>query len=395
MKRYYRKKTVTMVLFFLFLFSFSTLNMVHSLPYFTIDNQADIKDQIAQAQSVINDKVYGKYAFVEAYGYTQKVLGKKEFNAFEVIKDNDGLLHLQTFASGPSDISEVAQNTVSMSTVLEDKGTQFISLIIPDKYVQGKIDYPNGYPYNFVNETLDAYKDVLLENQVSVYDVREGLERTTLTEAELFYISDHHWRIETAFVAYQRFISYLEANYPATWDEDGYYRDPNNYNMITYFNMFLGSLGRKTGSAFVGSDDFTFIYPKFVTDFTMTWSLEDSTFTKSGRFEVTLANPSYLQHQGVFDAKSDTYSMYLDGNAAFTSIHNELVNNDIKVLFIKDSFALPFAAFFANHVEQTDLIDPRYYQGDLATFLANSDYDYVFSALSASSLQSQYIPGLK
>lgn len=392
MKRYDLKKKVTMIIFLLFIGSFSLMNMRYAIPSFRIIDSLSIKENIVQTEAVMNDQVYLKYAFIEGYGYVQNVLYKNEANAFEVIKDKDDVLYLEKFEQAPRDMEEVAQRTIKMNEYLKNHDTNFMTIIMPDKYIRGKTTITEGYPYNYANETLDAYQERLLEHHVSTYDIRPLLETSTLTQDELFFKTDHHWRIETAFLAYQEFLDVFQHQYNVDLDPTGFYRNPDHYNFLTYPSLFLGSLGRKTGSSYAGSDDFTYIYPKYDTNFQMTWTLQDSTFTKTGRFEVALTNPSYLHHRGVFDAKSDTYSMYLDGNAAFTSISNLKDTNQIKVLFIKDSYALPFVAFFANHVKQVDLIDPRYFEGDLTEFMKQADYDYVFSALGVSTLQTQYLP---
>lgn len=395
MKFYYLKKEITTILFMTFIFLYSIMNFHHTFPYFEISGKKDVKEVIKQRETIINEQVLGKYAFVETFGYLQNVLGKKEENAFEVIKDKRDMLHLQTFQEGPIDMKQIASNSSSMYSYFKEKGTQYMVLLMPDKYIRGKTVIQEGYPYNYANETLDAYQTQLQQDQVPIYDIRKLLEESSLNEAELFFHSDHHWRIETAFLAFQNFAFQLHAQYGWNLDDTTFYCDKSNYNFITYPSIFLGSLGRKSGSSYVKSDDFTFIYPKFSTDFQMTWTLDDSTFTKTGRFEVALTNPSYLQHQKVFDAKSDTYSMYLDGNAAFTSIINNKDKGDTKVLFIKDSMMMPFAAFFANTVKQTDLIDPRYYKGDFKEFLKQADYDYIFSSLSVSTLQEPFFPNMK
>lgn len=394
MKRYYKKKEFTMIIFMIMIFVFSVFNLNYTLPFFNLVEHTTIEKEIDQTELIINDNVFGKYAFVEAFGYLQNILGKREVNAFEVIKDEDNSLHMQTFQEGPAPIQEVANNSVSMYQYFKEKKMNYMVLLMPDKFIRGKSVIEDGYPYNYANERLDNYSEVLNENQVPYYDIRNLMETSDLSATQLFFNTDHHWRIETAFMAYQNFLDQLKIQYNLDLDPTGFYRNQENYNFITYPSIFLGSLGRKTGSSYAGTDDFTFVYPKFATDFKMTWTLQTSTFTKTGRFEVALANPSYLQHTDVFDAKSDTYAMYLDGNAAFTSIENTQNTGDIKVLFIKDSLSLPFAAFFANTVKQTDLIDPRYYEGDLKEFLMNADYDYVFSSLSASTLQLPYVPSL-
>lgn len=77
-------------------------------------------------------------------------------------------------------------------------------------------------------------------------------------------------------------------------DEDGYYSDLSNYNQITYKNIFLGSMGRKTGRYYAGADDFTLIYPAFPTNYKMTNTIDDS-LEYGGRFEEALVATPVLR----------------------------------------------------------------------------------------------------
>lgn len=392
MKQFYFKKEITMIIFFLILISFSIVNVIHTWPYLKKQSFTSIANTIEESEGIMKEKLYQKYTFVEGYGYLQKLLLKKEFNGFEIVKDDNNSLYLESYEEKAADLTAFNQKLKRFQQSLQKQGTTMISFIIPDKVLEKKVNFPKGYPYNYANETLDAYKQALEDNKIAYIDMRKIVEDSPLTHQQLFYKSDHHWRTETAFMVYQQLINRLKVDYGLDVDPTKELSKKENYNFITYPSIFLGSIGRKSGASYAQADDFTFIYPKYRTNFTMEWMLEGSSFTKNGRFETTLANPSYLNHTKVYDEKSDTYSMYLDGNAAYTSILNHDAPNSMRVLFLKDSYSLPLAAFFANHVLQVDLIDPRYTSEKLEKILNEHTYDLVFCALSASSLQENYLP---
>ena len=83
---------------------------------------------------------------------------------------------------------------------------------------------------------------------------------------------------------------------------------------------------------------------------------------------------------------------YLYGNPAFTHIENLDNEDGLNICLIKDSFAVPFAAFTSLRCHTVDMIDPRYYEGDYVDAVMENDYDYVIVMISPQDLVEEFFP---
>lgn len=396
MERLLGKKKITALLFLAFLFVFAILNAKKEIPILkeTIEswyqNGGTVTELVAQVNSAIDENVVEKYSFIDAYGYLQLLLGKEEESNFEVVKDHAGKLYYTYFTTEINDVSAEAEKTKKLAEAVEDEDTRLLYVMPPAKYIHGFTEFSMGIPYNMANETADDFLKRLEDYGVDYIDLRDYLGESGIPMSEVFYNTDHHWKIQTAFWAASQFCDILEERYGETLDPDDYYKDKNNYNIITYDDIFLGSMGRKTGRFYTEVDDFTLIYPKFTTNYNYENSISgDLQFT--GRFEeALLATPVIRQSSQPFD--TDMYGIYLYGNPAFTHIENMDHPDGIRICIIKDSFAVPFSAFTSLRCNTIDLIDPRFYEEDYYETIKEGDYDYVVLLFSPENIVEEFFP---
>ncbi len=394
MEKLLGKKQMTTVLFLLFLFVFSVMNLEKELPVLEETVQVwqeqggTMGELVTQVNAAIDENVIGKYAFIDAYGYIQLVLGKEEEANFEVVKDREGKLHYTYFTDSINDVSAEAERVKALAEAVEDEDTHLLYVMPPDKYIQGHTQFSKGIPYHMANETADDFLRRLDEYGIDSIDLRDYLQESGIEMSDVFYNTDHHWRIETAFWAAGRFSDCLEERYGEVLDPEDFYKDPAHYNFITYEKIFLGSMGRKTGRFYTQPDDFTLVYPKFATNYVYENSISgDLQFT--GRFEeALLATPVIRQSDTPFDV--DLYGSYLYGNPGFGHIENLERQEGISICLIKDSFAVPFAAFTSLRCKKVDMIDPRYFEGDYVETIQNGNYDYVVIMFSPQDLVEEF-----
>ena len=136
MKSFFLKKTVAAFLLLAMLFSMAFLSWKSAFPALSAD-VADFRQRAGRAgesfttlvsrlDSSVTDHAYGKYAFVEAYGYIQKLLDKKEINNFEVVKDDKGYLYYTYFTTGPNSVSTIAARMTRLKEAAAQKGDKVI-----------------------------------------------------------------------------------------------------------------------------------------------------------------------------------------------------------------------------------------------------------------------------
>lgn len=398
MKRYFIKKAVTAGAFVVVLGTGFVMNMRNSFTEIKSSISNDLKEKkevstiISNVDGVINENAFAKYVGIDTYGYLQRLLLKNEENDFEVIKDNTGSLHLTYFGTGPKDVSMLADRMEFLEQNIKNKNTKLIYVNTPDKVIPGVTKFESGLPYNYANETADNFLADLKERNISSIDYRETILDNGINPYELFFKTDHHWRIETAFWAFTELANKLSTDYGMKVDNLDYYTDLANYNVLTYEDSYVGSLGRKTGTLYSGVDDFSLIYPKFETDYTFTATMGDQELNSKGIFEEALLNLSNIRYsEEKYDAKADKYSTYLHGNQGIVHVKNNKVTDGPKILLVKDSYMVPVAAFLSTICSDVYMVDPRYYEENIVDYINSvDDLDYVLVSFIPQDLTEEF-----
>lgn len=394
MNKLISKKRVTAVLFLLFIFVYAFFNAKKELPILketvgeAIKQGNESSEVIASVEAAVDENVLCRYGFIDAYGLIQKFLDKNEENDFEVVKDTEGKLHYTYFTETTNETADFSRRMKNLQDSIEDENCRLIYAMPPDKYIEGHTEYAKGIPYSMTNETADQFLNELSAEGVDYIDFREYLPDSGLDMSNVFFNTDHHWKIETVFWASNVFFEQLEERYGEVISGEEMYKNIDNYNIFTYENCFLGSQGRKTGRYYTEADDFTLIYPKFETNYKFDSSIMDG-MTLTGRFEEALvAAPVLRQTANPYD--TDLYMAYMYGNQAYAKIENLDNTEGMNICFIKDSYAVPFAAFSSLRCHNVYLLDPRYYEGSMEDFINKNELDYVVVMFSPEDLADEF-----
>ena len=82
------------------------------------------------------------------------------------------------------------------------------------------------------------------------------------------------------------------------------------------------------------------------------------------------------------------YATYLYGDHERISIDNKKATNDTKILYIIDSFSDCVIPYFASTVKHIDVIDLRYFNGSLESFISQNKPDMVVAAYNPSTVSN-------
>lgn len=401
----FMSRRIATILLLVVLFVYSTLNFFFSINHVVGGVVENIQDKdltpierINNIESVLNENMYMRFGFIEFYGGIQLLLDKNEFDNVSIVKDLDGNLHYSYFATEKRDITTEAEVVVDfVNTMRETVDSRFLFLMPPDKEIVGETTFPIGIPYPFRNQEADDFLELILAGGLDYYDYRKTLPYSGIAYEDIFYSTDHHWRIDTAFWAYTELINLLNIKYGENIDPDYDYRNIQNYNQILYRDSYLGSLGRNTGIVYSGVDDFNLIYPKFQTDYTMSIVSHSHGYSQmQGSFDEVLVNYFALDgNLDIRDENADKYMAYLHGNYPLVQVKNNLIDDGLKVLFIKDSYSIPVAAFLTTVASQVDLIDPRHMYDGVHEHVLSNDYDYIILSMIPSNLTMEFFEPLK
>lgn len=301
-----------------------------------------------------------KGTYINLNGGMAKLLGQPMMNERVKLK-NGHLTSVVSWRHSQEDVVYTAQNITSLARTQEKNGGQFLFVLAPSQISKYEDLLPEGYT-DTMNDTSDTLLSLLAQNGVAYLDLREALHKDQISNADAFFVTDHHWRPQTGFWAYTKILSALEES-GAIASVDGFYTDSSHYDFVTYPNTFLGSSGKRTGICYAGVDDSIFIQPQFDTEITLT--VPDRELALTGRYEevcynsedtLNPDNPDYFQ----FNA----YGLYGWGDNSLNRWRNENAPDNSKVMLIGDSFGnIPFS-LMSIYFSDCDELDMRYYSED-------------------------------
>lgn len=405
MQQMFMARRIATIFLLIILFVYSACNFYFSIDevmYGILQNVNDsnlsAREKINNIENVLDENMHGRLNFIELYGAIQLLLDKHEFDNVEIVKDVDGNLYYSYFATEKRDVTSEAQAVINFVKIMQTRvDSKFFYLMPPDKEIIGHTEFPTGIPYPYRNQEATDFLNLLTAGGVEYYDYRNTLPYSGIEVEDMFYSTDHHWKTETAFWAYTELVNLLNIKYGEDIDSSHEYRDLQNFNSILYRNAYLGSIGRNTGIVYAGIDDFKFIYPKFQTDYTISFVSENQGYVQMrGSFDEVLVNYGALDgNLDVRDIHADKYLSYLHGNLPLVQVTNNLVEDGLKVLFIKDSYTVPVAAFLSTVCSQIDLIDPRFMYYGIEEYILQNNYDYVIISMIPSNLTEEFVGPLR
>lgn len=307
-------------------------------------------------ENVINESIGFRTDFIQVNGLAQKLMGKDVVNGVDAGNDvirleNDYLVFIESKLSDKS-LQNKANKVVKLGDYLEGKGSKLLYVQAPTKIdgnnpllPEGVKDYSTVNCQNFVN-TLNS-------KGISTLNLSDKLHEDGTDWYSMFFRTDHHWTNEAGFWAYGEIANVLEADYGVSIDDS--HTSIDSYTKKTHENVFLGSLGKRTGSTYSGLDDITLLIPTFETSYE--YSLPINNVYRSGRFEESLL---FEKEMITGDYWNDfCYSASLGGDFGYLKITNNLNPNGKKIMLIKDSFADPVATYLAADVAELEIIDLR------------------------------------
>jgi len=293
-----------------------------------------------------------------------------------VVRSNTGYLSYVRDKIPESTLKYRASNVADLCQVAEENGAQFLYVMAPVKGYN--MEYPDNITdFNKIN--CDAFLSELDKAGVPYYSLISQMEKDGITEEEMFFVTDHHWKPEYALWASGKVADVLDSRYGFIYDKSKL--DIKNYNEELYEDWFLGSQGKKTGQYFtpLGLDDICIFTPKFDTSFINTIAGKD--YSVQGSFEEVLIHKDHIKEKDLYN--KNPYATYLGGDYREQIIENTDNKDGKRVLILKDSFSCAFAPFFSTVTQDTYLLDMRDFEEfkgdriDVAKYIEETKPDIV------------------
>lgn len=274
-------------------------------------------------------------------------LGKKENNG--IFYGDEGYL-LQSFQK--TNKEEVNEKLMDINSLADStKGINKYFMLVPNSTVvlNEKLPYkaPDNNPVSYLNYVKDN-----LNKSIKYVDVYKKL---SLKKNEyIFYKTDHHWTTAGAFYAYEELANKM-----------GFKAQPqNSFEIKQVTNSFYGTSYSKSGFKNVAPDSIELYLPKKPQSLKINYG-KDKTSEK-------LYNLENLQEK-------DKYAVFLGGNYPLIKITNNTasVDNDEKLLLIKDSYANCFVPFLTPHFSEIYMMDLRYYDDDINILIKENNINAI------------------
>lgn len=215
---------------------------------------------------------------------------------------------------------------------------------------------------------------------VNVYDALAAHQ-----DEYLYFRTDHHW---TALGAYYAYTAYCQ--------QAGLSAHPLSYYEECRFEGFLGTLFDKSKAPALQKDpDTVYAYVPRGTNTLHVHPKNDDPIPYTGGVVRKDTDTTYKNASAKYNCflTSDNPADIRD-NSFYISIQNPEINDGSAVVLIKNSYGNCFAPFLVDHYQYVYVIDYRYFEGSLASFVDEHNVRDVIilnnvTATSSGSLVSQ------
>ena len=325
----------------------------------------------SQVEDYFSDQFPKRTMWTKSFVKSQMLLNKTYINEKYYVDEESGWI-----TSKPAELQDeiglkqITDSVASLNDVVSSKGIPFTFYSLPAKATYIRTPHPSYMPEdnglvnnrNFLQYLTE--KDV---DNVRLMDVMLQLNEEKEEVSDWYFKTDHHWNMNGAFLGYEAIISDVAA-------KTGVAMEPLNVEEIQ-----TECLDR----AFVGSWNkfFNMLIP---TDDVICYK-EPSNFGE--RFTISIGSSK----DGEVVAKDEIYATVkkslpntaVNFSTGYSSDFGELnITNQHKeveghLLVLKDSYFNPIQFLIANHFKNTTIIDLRYFEGDLSTYIVELNPTYV------------------
>ncbi len=339
---------------------------------------------VESAETALNEDLDHEHGFIQLYGGFQRLTGRRVLEdvnqSAQVVRLSTGALNFAYLSSDPADMTGLADSLNTFGDNLAQRDIPLLFVAAPQKVEAGKDLLPPGLT-DYNNPNADQFLSLLEAHGTDTVDLRPLFEETE-DYSSWFFRTDHHWKPEAAFYAWQSLTGILESKYGIVTNPQ--YTDEASYDKVVYEDYFLGSQGKRVGTLYAGTDNITEYIPKFETNFTYTCPFYS--IDRSGPFETSLLFPERVAEKDYFNG--NPYTLYAGGDYPLATIVNHENPDGKKIVLLRESFSCALTPFLALSCSELTTIDLRYFSGNLMDTLEELDPDLVMVLYCVSSLNS-------
>lgn len=310
-------------------------------------------------ESYITDQFPFRNQWITLKTLTERVMLKSEINGVYFAED-DYYIEKHEKAELFSDLSMKNGQTLTnfAGKYAEMLGVEHVSvMLVPTASAVLQDKLPFLAPDDGQEELLETIRADMPED-VWV-DVHEML--SAHSSEDIYYKTDHHWTTLGAFYGYCAWKEKQGETLP----------DRTDYEEISLTDDFQGTLYAKVNVEMQPDSIYAFAKPGE----TVRMRLD-----MTGEWWDTLYSEEKLSTR-------DKYAVFCDGNHGLTEVETELSNGK-HLLLVKDSYAHCLLPFFTSDFEKITMIDLRYYNGSIESYIKEQNVTDVLTVYNLAGFSS-------
>lgn len=289
------------------------------------------------------DQFAGRDTWMEIKTGMELLLGKRESNG--VFLGEDGVLMEELSDDSGKNVAENLEEINNFAA--RNEGINFYFLLAPNAAQVWKEKLP-AFAVTEDQEKQFAGVQQELSESIQWVDALGVLQEHK--DEEIYYHTDHHW---TSLAA-----SYVFEGLRDVMQLDETYITPLKPYAVT--NDFQGTLSAKSG------------YERRAKETIYAYLPEEGEDTGLVVYDVEAGEKTASLYDTDKLNERDKYGVFLGGNSPLLDIQT-VSDSQRKLLIFKDSYANCMIPFLVSSFRQIELVDPRYYYGDVQTLIEEND----------------------
>ena len=337
-------------------FSEEENRMLATIPRFSFESFVN-GDYLNGVNDYINDHFAFRNIYLKLNSWWEiDVMGKKENNGVYIGKDGYLFEKFEYNDNEKENANTNAEIISDFANKMKEQNVPTYFVLAPNSIYINNDKLPNNVEVPNQEEIIkQIYGETENTNNINVI---ESLKKEN-KDKQLYFKTDHHINSDGAYIIYRE---YCKAANIATKEID-------NFNRVTVSNDFLGTFDSKAQLLNQQPDEL-FMYKN-----------ENNTNIKEAIYDKQTTNSIFNEE---YLKGKDKYSYFLNGNNSRAIIKTN-VNNDKKLLVIKDSYAHIMSQFLCQDYSEVHFLDPRYTNFDYVEYAKENEITDVLFLYNVST----------
>lgn len=296
-------------------------------------------------EEYITDQFILRDKWISIKTYSERFILKKDINGVYFGKDDYLIEKYEGFNEDQVN-KNINRLNEFISTYSKKIGENHVKVMIVPTSSEVLKDKLPLFAYDNTQKNLINYINNILPEGTAI-DLMDVFEK--YNNEYIYYRTDHHWTSLGAYYAYKSWGQELNIEI----------YNMSDFNIEEVSNDFYGTIYSKVNT-------------KVKADSIHLYSLKDKDIEYKLEYDLGQKVTDSIYDFKKLEGK-DKYAVFLGGNNGLVNIRTN-VDNNRKLLIIKDSFANSFVPFVINNFSQVSVVDFRYYNMKISEYIEKEDF---------------------